>query len=433
MGRERFWCRLVGRTVRACVAATVIVAMVSAILVNAPSAYANTAPSSFSVVVSGRGTTTLKLRDGGRLIIPVGALRAGSKVEARYGDAPMGRSVSTSPLGQALRFSVTPRARFAKPLTLELPMSVPSYREAAGFGVFRIATLDTSTDTWLKVTTAYNPKTHMLMALLPHLSVWSIVTEFGSYAKDVADCLVSSGDALDFFGCLIKDGYDDEVTSALTSILSDLLPKTCWAALVQADVIGAITGSDAVAAFAVFKAAFLSKDACTGTAGSGGSGGSGGVPAPVVESISPTSGPSGGGTTVTISGDYFATASSVSFGGTSANFAVLVNSDTSITATAPPHPAGNVAVTVSDGGGTSSVSSLDTYTYKAVSPTPTPSPGPTSGAISIGWSNSHPNWIYMTLTGFAPGDYTYTCDFGSGGDQSYGLDGDQQPRDHRQR
>jgi hypothetical protein len=56
------------------------------------------------------------------------------------------------------------------------------------------------------------------------------------------------------------------------------------------------------------------------------------------------------------------------------------------------------------------------------SPTPTPTPTPTPPpptSIQIGWSGAHPSWIWMTLAGFAPGEYTYSCDFGSGGDQSF--------------
>jgi hypothetical protein len=46
-----------------------------------------------------------------------------------------------------------------------------------------------------------------------------------------------------------------------------------------------------------------------------------------------------------------------------------------------------------------------------------PSTGPQS--IQVGWSTTHPTWITMDLSGFAPGTYTYTCDFASGGDASY--------------
>lgn len=53
-------------------------------------------------------------------------------------------------------------------------------------------------------------------------------------------------------------------------------------------------------------------------------------------------------------------------------------------------------------------------------PNPTPSPGP-SESIQIGWSSTHSGWIWMTMNGFATGSYSYSCDFASGGDQSFGL------------
>lgn len=51
-----------------------------------------------------------------------------------------------------------------------------------------------------------------------------------------------------------------------------------------------------------------------------------------------------------------------------------------------------------------------------------------SQSISIGWSTSHPTWISMTLNGFTPGGYTYTCDFASGGDESYRLTETSEPQ-----
>lgn len=42
-----------------------------------------------------------------------------------------------------------------------------------------------------------------------------------------------------------------------------------------------------------------------------------------------------------------------------------------------------------------------------------------SASIQIGWSATHPTWIVMTLAGFGSGSYQYTCNFGSGGAQSY--------------
>lgn len=48
-------------------------------------------------------------------------------------------------------------------------------------------------------------------------------------------------------------------------------------------------------------------------------------------------------------------------------------------------------------------------------------PQPTPRSISIAWSSSHANWISMTLQGFPSGLTSYTCDFASGGDQSFPI------------
>jgi hypothetical protein len=59
----------------------------------------------------------------------------------------------------------------------------------------------------------------------------------------------------------------------------------------------------------------------------------------------------------------------------------------------------------------------------------TPPPGPSGGAsINIGWSASHAGWIAMTLNGFSTGSYTYSCDFGSGGDASFTLTETSEPQ-----
>ena len=76
-------------------------------------------------------------------------------------------------------------------------------------------------------------------------------------------------------------------------------------------------------------------------------GSSGGKPAPTVTSISPTSGPTNGGTAVTIIGAGFFSGATVSIGGTSATGVTVANS-TSISATTPAHTAGAVSVVVTN-------------------------------------------------------------------------------------
>ena len=88
------------------------------------------------------------------------------------------------------------------------------------------------------------------------------------------------------------------------------------------------------------------------------------VNGPIVTNIFPTSGPTIGGTSVTITGSGFTGATAVDFGSNAAT-GVMVTSDTSITATSPAGAAGTVGVTVSTPGGTSTPSGASGFTYIA--------------------------------------------------------------------
>ncbi len=85
-------------------------------------------------------------------------------------------------------------------------------------------------------------------------------------------------------------------------------------------------------------------------------------PAPTVDLLSVNSGPDTGGTSVVITGTGFAEVSSVTFGGTEAA-EFTVDSDTQITAKAPAHAFGTVAVQVTAVGGLSDDTSADDFTY----------------------------------------------------------------------
>ncbi|MEE1808227.1 IPT/TIG domain-containing protein [Streptomyces sp. BE133] len=78
---------------------------------------------------------------------------------------------------------------------------------------------------------------------------------------------------------------------------------------------------------------------------------------PTLTGISPASGPTGGGTDVTLTGDHLATTQKITFDGTPAPLTVV--SDQMINATAPPHPAGDITITVATLGGSTGSS----YTY----------------------------------------------------------------------
>ena len=105
--------------------------------------------------------------------------------------------------------------------------------------------------------------------------------------------------------------------------------------------------------------------------------------APSVSSVSPASGPAAGGTAVTISGTSLTGATTVSFGGIPAS-TFTVNSASSITATAPPGTATSVVgVTVTGPGGTSTVTSSDSFSYGPLVTSVTPHSGSHLGGTTV--------------------------------------------------
>jgi Bacterial Ig-like domain (group 3)/IPT/TIG domain/Putative Ig domain len=105
---------------------------------------------------------------------------------------------------------------------------------------------------------------------------------------------------------------------------------------------------------------------------------------PSLSSVSPTSGSTSGGTSLTITGTALTGATGVTVGGTAATN-VTVISDTTITATTPAGSAGTVDVRVTTAGGTSAVTANDHFTYIAP-PTVSsvsPSGAPTAGGTTV--------------------------------------------------
>ena len=108
------------------------------------------------------------------------------------------------------------------------------------------------------------------------------------------------------------------------------------------------------------------------------------VGAPTVTSVSPNSGPTAGGTSVTITGTNFNGATAVTFGGTAAT-GITVESATSITATTPVGAVGAVDVAVTTPGGTGTGTGAFSYVAPGT-PTVTsvsPNCGPVAGGTSV--------------------------------------------------
>jgi hypothetical protein len=117
--------------------------------------------------------------------------------------------------------------------------------------------------------------------------------------------------------------------------------------------------------------------------------------APVPTSLSPTSGPAAGGTTVTISGTGFASGATVTFGGVAAS-SVTVDGSTTITAIAPAHASGQVNVVVTNPNGQNS-SLVNGYSYASTPPPTVTSVNPVSGTAAGGTP------VTISGTGFVAG------------------------------
>jgi hypothetical protein len=90
-----------------------------------------------------------------------------------------------------------------------------------------------------------------------------------------------------------------------------------------------------------------------------------------VSGVSPASGPTTGGTLVTINGHDFVGATAVNFGATPATSFTVIN-NTAITAISPAEPAGTVDITVTVDDPTTPIVLADEFTYIQTAPTPTP-------------------------------------------------------------
>ena len=111
--------------------------------------------------------------------------------------------------------------------------------------------------------------------------------------------------------------------------------------------------------------------------------------APTITSVTPSTGPTTGGTSVAITGQGFTGATTVKFGSTSAP-SFVVNSDTQITATSPAESGGVVDITVTTPQTTSATGAADKFTF-ATFPVVTgisPSQGDPAGGTTVVISGS---------------------------------------------
>ena len=103
---------------------------------------------------------------------------------------------------------------------------------------------------------------------------------------------------------------------------------------------------------------------------------------PSVTSVSPNTGPTPGGTAVTITGTNFASGATVKFGTAAATNVAVVNA-TTITATTPAGSAGAVTVTVTVSGQTGNLTNGFTYVATPTVTGVSPNTGSTAGGTSV--------------------------------------------------
>ena len=106
------------------------------------------------------------------------------------------------------------------------------------------------------------------------------------------------------------------------------------------------------------------------------------MPAPTVTSISPSSGLTTGGTSVTITGTNFTGVTGVTIGGAAVS-GYTVNSATQITCTTPAGSAGTASVVVTAGGLSNAANTLYTYIAPPTVTGISPASGPTAGGTHV--------------------------------------------------
>lgn len=136
---------------------------------------------------------------------------------------------------------------------------------------------------------------------------------------------------------------------------------------------------------------------------------------PTVSSVSPASGPTGGGTAVTITGSNLIGATGVAFGGTAAASFSVVDSG-HITATSPAGSAGTIDVTVTTPAGTSPTGAADQFGYATSTPAlPTitrvsPAVGRTAGGQSVTITGANLTGATAVWFGGAPAAFSVLDD-----------------------
>jgi hypothetical protein len=143
---------------------------------------------------------------------------------------------------------------------------------------------------------------------------------------------------------------------------------------------------------------------------------------PTVAKVEPEHGPAAGGSSVNITGTNLNGATAVKFGSRNAT-SFTVNSETSITAVAPPWGSGDgvAEVSVTTPGGNSSPSLGDSFVYEPTVTKVEPSGGPASGGTAVTISGAAFEGVYSNGSGERP-PFVKAVKFGSNDATSFKVE-----------
>lgn len=132
----------------------------------------STSSSSSSTTLLSRQATTIDLGRGAALIIPPGAMPAGTKVRATYGGEPLGTWNQMKPIAPPIELVSDPPNAIHGLLTLEFPApAAPAGTDPAD--LYGVSTFDPATQMWIPYTSTFDRARNKIVALIPHFSWWN--------------------------------------------------------------------------------------------------------------------------------------------------------------------------------------------------------------------------------------------------------------------
>lgn len=343
---------------------------------------------------------------------------------SRYGGAITASAFSISPV---LSGGLVSHLTFSKPVTITYAFTLPSGVTPAEAEASTIWYFDPVTGHWLEAgTKAGDPGGSVTVAdgiatitvVVTHLTSFELLSGTPTTPKilTVAPDPTSPGNRVVVSGSALgSSGGTASLALVGSAAPSIALTVSSWSpTAVQVEMPGDLPAGKYTLALDTASGLVTNSLDLVIVASGGAQGGVGGIgggppslpPSPVVvAAVEPSSGPTAGGTAVTITGSDLAGVTAVSFGGDPAT-SFKVTSAEAVTAVAPPHAAGVVDIQVSGSDGFSSLTDADQFTYTAA-----PSPGHVATRVYVTPPTQRgPGEVVVRVTTNTPGAVIHLFD-----------------------